>query len=254
MSWATQRKIIITTILFLVIAVPVAFLFNYVFSKPPTCFDGVKNQDEQGIDCGGNICAALCPVSVKDLVTVWDPRLFKVADGLYSTVVYVENPNVNAGAKQVPYTFKFYDSVDKNVVIAERSGVIDIYPEKAFPILETGISTGKRSASRVTFSFDRPARFEKMAPRVEKVVVKDQVIVDEDTAPRVNARIQNVSVDTVKDVTVTAVIFDDQGNAIAVSQTFVEALTKNETRDISFSWLQPFGKKAVKIELYAKVE
>jgi len=26
-----------------------------------TCFDGIKNQDETGVDCGGSVCCAICP-------------------------------------------------------------------------------------------------------------------------------------------------------------------------------------------------
>jgi hypothetical protein len=179
--------------------------------------------------------------------------LFKIADGIYTSVVYLENPNVSAGAKNVPYSFKLYEASQPGVLLAEREGVIDVYPEKGFPIIETKIYTGKRTAGRVVFNIDaKSAKWEKMSARDEKVVVKDQQISSEDTAPRVVANVENIGNIPASNIDVVAVVFDINGNAIGASRTFVESLARGEKQQVSFTWPEPFASKSAKVDLYVR--
>ena len=46
------------------------FVYTVLFKVDPTCFDGKKNQDERGIDCGG-VCALVCLADAKTVVPIW---------------------------------------------------------------------------------------------------------------------------------------------------------------------------------------
>ena len=51
---------------------------------PPTCFDGVKNGDEEEVDCGGSRCDAFCAVHyVNASGTSFAPSTLEVARGDY---------------------------------------------------------------------------------------------------------------------------------------------------------------------------
>ena len=62
------------------------------FHKTPTCFDGVKNQNEKGLDCGG-VCTRICSGDISTPIVMWQ-RVFQVTPGVYSAVAYIQNPNV----------------------------------------------------------------------------------------------------------------------------------------------------------------
>ena len=129
-SWSTRRKslyIIGTMLVFLfALALPVWF----VTYKAPSCTDGLKNQGELGIDCGGP-CSLLCKAHALDPIVRWQ-RAFKVKDGVYNALAYVENPNLDSGVRKISYRFKLYDS--GNLLIYERQGSTFIPPKKIFGI------------------------------------------------------------------------------------------------------------------------
>ena len=124
MSWAGRRRILygsgVVLFFILVIGIP-TFLFMY---EKPTCFDGVQNQDELGVDIGGP-CALLHSSQVQNIAILWS-RSFEVVPGLYNAVAQIDNPNFSAGAIDVPYSIKLFDS--NSILISERKGRTYISP------------------------------------------------------------------------------------------------------------------------------
>ena len=107
-------------------------------TAPPLCTDGKQNGDERGIDCGG-ACALFCARDAQKPIVHW-ARAFKVSNGIYDTVAYVENPNKEAGVKNALYTFKTYDA--ENILITETIGKTFLLPGEAFPIFSPAVRTG----------------------------------------------------------------------------------------------------------------
>ena len=106
-KWSIQRKRIVLSIvigfLVIIIGVPLYF-FSY---KAPTCFDGIQNGDETGIDCGGS-CKLLCSNAMSPILIHGDPRILKVATSTYEVVASVENPNPQGTILKAGYSFKIY--------------------------------------------------------------------------------------------------------------------------------------------------
>ena len=86
-------------------------------TTPPTCKDGIQNQDETGVDCGGSTCAA-CPTQFWDFPTadhtveqVWkelpnqvftdielfqgNQEYFKFTHKKYGRYTYNQTPDLN---------------------------------------------------------------------------------------------------------------------------------------------------------------
>lgn len=249
MSWASRRRSIYTGIVVaiaLVIVVPFAF---FLLNKEPTCFDGKQNGQELGIDCGG-ICERLCEIQISAPVLIWS-RSFKVADGVYNSVAYVENPNFNSGVFQIPYTFKLFD--DKNLLIAERKGSTYMSPNSVTPIFEGVISTGQRIPVKTFFEFDTLPEWHKSEDKKSILSIKDIVLTGEKSSPRINAVLTNRSIETIKDIEVVAIVFDSKDNAIAVSSTFVERLYDRSTYNLVFTWPNAFDIKPSRIEIIPRI-
>ncbi len=154
-QWAAKRKltysIILIVLVILFIGVPTYFFFHHT----PTCEDGVQNQDEKGVDCGG-MCKRLCVSDISNPIVLWQ-RVFQVAPGVYNAVAYIQNPNVQIEVAKVPYTFKLYDA--NNVLIIQQSGTTFIPADQTFAIFEPSIRTGSRVPVRAINQYKSTNRF-----------------------------------------------------------------------------------------------
>jgi len=223
------------------IGVPAYFALH----KPPTCSDGVQNQGETSPDHGGP-CVLLDESSITPYATLW-ARAFRVRDGSYSAVAYVENPNSGAGVEKASYRMALYDS--GNVLVAEYFGTTPIMPGGITPVFVGNIDTGFRIATHTIFDITAPLVWKTMANVASVVSITHEPVVDADTTPRLNAKATNTSVATIKDLTFIAVIFNTAGNAIASSQTHIERLNPGEQKDIVFTWPDPLGDSVGRVDI-----
>jgi len=229
----------------LLIGIPTAF---YLY-EPATCTDGIANQGETDIDKGGPCQILDARYLIPDSV-LWT-RTFKVRDGLFNGVVYIENPNGNAGVKEAPYRFQIYD--DRGVIVAERTGVTYLSPGMVTPIFIGGIETGNRDATRAFFEFVAPLVWERLADRSGEVIVRNKDIVDIATQPRITATIEHTGVKDLTDLTVVAVVYDIAGNAFAASSTIIPLLPGGDEYDVFFVWPEPFAREPARIDVLPSV-
>lgn len=246
MSWATRRRILYTVgvLLFfgIVVGGPVAYK---LLTVPPTCSDGIQNQGETSIDHGGP-CALLDAGALSPTAVLWS-RDFKVRDGLYSAVAYIENPNDGAGVAQVAYRFRLYDS--SNVLVTDRQGTTYIMPGGITPIFEGGIDTGSRDVARAYFEFLSQPVWQQMSDASRAAVVGEKKLENANSAPRLTASVQNTSVSPLFDLSFVAVVFDTAGNAFAASSTHLPRLGAGETQQLVFTWPTPFPATAARVDI-----
>src|SRR4051812_17934001 len=107
MTWAGKRQLVYLAIAIFVFG-GLGFLIIYPnVHQAPTCSDQKQNGDESGIDCGGS-CAIACSEQVAPLNVIWS-RAFKIVDGRYNVVAYIENTNTGIGIKTLYYEFTLVD-------------------------------------------------------------------------------------------------------------------------------------------------
>ncbi len=235
----------ISIFLVLVLAVSLPFLISLV--PNPSCTDGKQNQNERGVDCGGP-CTKVCVQDVAPVANLWT-RPFKVAEGVYSIVAFVSNPNTDVLARNVPYDMKLYDK--KNILIAERRGVTDILPKSDFPIFEGGIQTNKAEVGEAFFEFSETPVWEKVQKEQPKISVGAPNVTTEGS-PKVVVSIRNESYEALKNVPIDVVVFNKEGNALGASETTVDSLKKNESAEVVFTWLLPFADEVSRVAVYPK--
>jgi len=205
----------------------------------PTCFDRFENGDETGVDCGGS-CSLICSADAMKPIIRWDPRLFEVSPGLWSVLIYVENPNVNAMATYLPYTFTIYD--ENNSVFAVRNGATILPRNKTVGIFEGGITTAQEGAKpkRATFELGDKIIWEKTKSQDPNLTIAHSPLLRLDSAPRIEANVGNKSTQDIHNIELVVAIFDRTDNAVASSRTFLEELKGGEDADIFFTWPKPF--------------
>lgn len=244
-EWARRKKMYYGTGAALFLLVLFGVPAYYALDEAPTCFDGIQNQTETAPDKGGP-CQLLDERTLAPLAVLWT-RSFEIRDGGYNVVAYIDNPNPGAGAYEVPYQFKLYDS--KNVLITERFGKTPIIPGKVFPVFEGGIVTANRNPARAFFSFLAPPVWERMDNPSSGITVRNEILKDESVAPRLEVEVQNQNVTERRNVVLIATLFDDAGNAFASARTFAEKLGPGERTDVVFTWPFGFQIKAARVDV-----
>lgn len=245
MSWGTSRRNSILFVLFLFIFIPVGVIAFLIFYHPPTCFDGLQNGDETGLDCGGS-CQLLCTNQVVKPVVLWE-RQFRVTNGIYNLLAYVENPNPTAYVRNAQYIFKIYNG--ENILIGEKRGTVSIAPKSVRPIIENNIQTFEQVPTRTTFEFLGDLVYEQTGPEDSLIVIKDEFIENESTKPRIKAKIQNLSLKNIQNIDVVVLIYDVFDNVLGSSSTFVNELNSEEIQDIVFTWPESFPDEVARIEI-----
>ncbi len=250
-QWAAKRKltygVIFVVVCVIVVSIP-SFLF---FNKTPTCFDGVKNQDEKNIDCGG-ICTRICLSDISSPIVMWQ-RSFPVFSGVYSAVAYIQNSNVLNRIDDIGYVFRLYDK--NNAVIGERTGHTFLPANQTFAVFESGIRTGTSTPVRTSFDFtESPKWIQNSANYKEPAIVAENVVLTSDVdMPRINALVHNKSLENIKNLSAVAIIYDSSDNAIAASRTIIDSLSAKQSTPITFTWPTPFSSNAVRKEIILRI-
>jgi Mg-chelatase subunit ChlD len=218
-----------------VTAVGVYFIY---FTTPPTCFDNMQNGDEIGVDCDGS-CVRICAVSVIAPEVQWSES-FRIIDGQYNAVAYVENKNRVAATPKLDYTFKLLDNGE---VIAERSGSTILPPNSVYPIFEGRIQTKDGRTPTETIIELVPAEMWQPATvGRNQFSTLDVELLSTDTRPRLSAQIENTELTEARKVEIVATIFNRSNQPVTASQTFIDVFPSRTTREVFFTWPNSIAK------------
>lgn len=236
MSWASRRRTTyglgLAIFLLLVIGGPLAYAY---LSVEPTCQDGKRNQGESAVDRGGP-CSVLDGKAIAPAAVLWT-RSFRVRDGSYNAVAYLQNPNAAAGVRRVAYRFGLYD--ERNVIVAERTGETFIMPGATTPLFEGAIDTGNRIVAHTYFEFLEPLTWERLDNTASGISIGNRSVTSGDE-PRISAIATNPSVRDLKNVIFVVTVSDPAGNAFAASRTILATLPAGASETVTFTWPDPF--------------
>ncbi|MDZ4205704.1 MAG: vWA domain-containing protein [Patescibacteria group bacterium] len=242
-QWSIQRKRIIFSIVVLTLIILIGVPIFFLFYRAPTCFDGKQNGDETGVDCGGS-CQLLCTAQSLPLILKGDPRVLKIADNTFEIVALIENPNASGEVYRAGYVFKLYgasSTIPLKVVEGETyipRGVAFAIFEEPF-ILEAGVVP-----TRVILEWKKESLvWQRNTREMPELVVKDSSLLRlsrEDTRPRLDASVENLSLENVSNIDLVAVISDETNNIFAASKTFIDTLPAGGGASIVFTWPEPF--------------
>lgn len=207
------------------------------FYQPPNCFDNKQNGDEAGRDCGGS-CVRICAFSVNEPTVKWS-RAFKVTDGMYNAVGYVENINREAASPEVKYKFTLLDEAG---VITEVRGATILPPDGLYPIFEGRINTGRRVPTRTFLEIEPIDMWQPATMGREQFSIVERELSDVDLRPRLDATLRNNDLVEAKQVEVVATIFDSEGTALASSRTFLDNFAPRSDSALFFTWPEPIAK------------
>ncbi len=245
MSWASHRRALIVALLAVFGVFIVAVTGIATFYRAPSCSDGVQNQGEAGIDCGGP-CPYLCSSQVSP-PSVRFTRSISDEPGRTDVIAYIDNPNATAASFGAPYEVSLYDA--DNVLVAHTSGTTELPPVSTVPVFIPGVFSGSKIVARAFLSFTGALPWQTYHDvRVIPTIATPEVSGAPD-APRITAVVGNPSASPLANVKLIVTVFDAGGTAIAASQTVVPVVDPQGTALATFTWNVPFSASPAKIEV-----
>ncbi len=237
--WAMWRRLqysLGAVTLFVFLGTSIYYAFIYV---SPTCLDQVQNGQEHGVDCGGT-CARYCRFEISAPKVLWiEP--FKIMDGQYNIVAYVENANTGIGTKSLPYVMTLEDSMG---VIQERSGTTVMPPKGIYPIFEGRVMTGDREPTKASITFINEDAVVWLPADIgrDNFFLEERDFEDTDFKPRLNTKVRSSLLNESKDVEIIATIFNSSGKPLTAARTVEEYFEGRSTKQVVFTWPQPIAK------------
>ncbi len=215
-----------------------------------SCSDGVQNQNETGVDCGGVCGACTVVLETKDIV-IDGSYVIDGVDGRIDAVAQITNPNHRFGASRIAYTFVL--KAADGTVIGERTGTTFILPAETKYVLEPGITvTNNVSVAQAEFSITdvKWKLFEGyQEPRIV-VLNKSYTLASSDTAySRVSGLVRNESPFDFTSIRINVVLKDKDGIPIAIHRTRMDTFDSGMERDFSLPWPQKFSGEVATVDV-----
>lgn len=252
-SWATRRRFMYSTFIIVVLLLLVALPAFYFFYKPPTCSDRIMNGDEEGVDCGGS-CVMLCQDIFLPPKIVWGSAKFeKISNGVYNFASLIINPNVDAGAVDVPYKIAIYDQ--DGLMIKEQYGKVTLYPHRNSLAFNPLVNLDKSIPVKATFEFTSPPVWYRSNDQLDKLVILDKKYSEDNNSSSLEIVLENRGLLPYKDITVSVILSDINGNAIGFSRTNVDSISAKNSREIaSYTWPINRNNSVTSIEVFPTID
>lgn len=244
------RRVVIASIFLSMNALLFWGVYVVFFRVTPTCFDGERNQNEQGIDCGG-ICATACIEVVKgnDLQT---KELVFVPGGanLYDVLGIIANDNDEIGASSFRYTFELKDR--GGTVLATRTGKSFILPHQEKNLIESNLeTTGVPASVTLTYSevaWERSSGYQEI-PRVSIYQKQYNQVTNGFGFSQATGLLTNESPYDFRSIVINVVLRDGRGVPLAFNKTAQNTVKAGESRDFKLIWPTPFPGTVTQIDM-----
>ncbi|OGN01172.1 MAG: hypothetical protein A3B91_05280 [Candidatus Yanofskybacteria bacterium RIFCSPHIGHO2_02_FULL_41_29] len=240
------RRIIIA-----VVFLAVFFLFGYgtrqLTQPTPTCTDGAKNGEEEGIDCGLFACQNYCEPDL-DPPKVVSTELIEAGDNDYDFVAEIVNPHKDFGASEVTYELTL--SNGGGTTLTKREGIFYILPSQTKYLIITFITTEK-NILRTEFKI-KSAKWQKIESLegMNLIVRNQQYKTSSDgRLNTLDATIFNDSDFEFESVDVGVVLRNSKKDIIAVNKSEIRTFLARSERHFRVTWPFSIGGEVVSIEI-----
>ena len=247
MSWAGGRRFIIACIVGAVVIAIIAVTIIASIYKAPSCVDGVQNENEAGIDCGGP-CPYLCTFQVAAPVVRFAQPI-SGQTGRTDVIAYIDNSNPSAAAKGINFTATLYGAT--HLLVANYSGTLDLAPSATVPLFIPGIFSGQQQVTQAFVTLDSStihffaAQKSPVLPTVGSPSLSGTI-----NNPRIQATISNPdTVNALTNVHVVATVFDASGNVVAASATVLPLIPASGGVTALFTWNTAFARPAARVDI-----
>jgi len=251
MSRRTTKQFIIALIFFFILF-GFGFLVYYLSQPAPSCSDGIQNQSEEGIDCGGP-CLPCQLVYIKDIEVLWTKAMASQGD-FYDLAAQIKNPNQNYGSGQVPYQFELYD-FNGNLIV-QYPGLTFILPNQTKYLIQLKKQSiiGRPSQIKLSFGEIKWEKLEDYQPPQLFIQQKEYRLLTSQELGFSQVRgvlINKTNFDFNK-ISLDILLLDSSRQLLAVNATEIGALSAGQERDFVATWFRRIIGQVTFVEVEAE--
>jgi hypothetical protein len=237
---------------FIAVFLGFAFFVYWMTRPTPSCMDGKKNQDEQGIDCGG-VCVERCnkPIII-DLVVEEKGFLASGAVDEFDFYGKVKNPNNTFGGGKFKYEFILKDA--QGNVLATKDGYNFILPGESKYLVENNVAVkGIPAKIELMVTDSQWVEFQDHYEKPQlKVVNKNYGEIHSGVGfSEALGLLKNESPFDFSLIKLTIILKDVSDQVIAVNGTEMRTVRNGENRDFRALWFNRFPGEVVGVEVQA---
>lgn len=253
MDYRIRKQITIVAIVVLFFVIAGAWLY-FVLKPEPTCLDGIKNQDEEEIDCGGKVCPS-CEIKTINQPEVFWVKAISSGGDFYDLVAKIRNPNPNFGAAEMKYYFEIKDKDGQ--IIGRKEGTTFILPGSAKYIIETNFESKEKieMADLKIETIETDEWIKLKDYQSPEFFVKDKkftVASQPSYVAEASGTIQNNTFFDFDKIYISVVVFNKYEEAIGVSESEARTMISGEGRYFSTKWFNPFEGEVNSIDIQAE--
>ena len=200
--------------------------FNYFGPDPATCTDGILNQGEVQVDCGGpcedcELKTLKLDIGGVDVIRINDKTSF---------LVEFENPSINYGALNVPYSFKYSDS---NNLPKEIEGEFFVDPGESGYVAQVGLDVS--SSPAVSFGLGDFEFQEAESIELYQLGTREIEIEFPEEGIDISGLVLNDSTSDIESLRILVLFKDEQGKIVNIGQTIISDLPSFDRKDFLIS-------------------
>lgn len=206
------------------------WIYGGLFPSNPTCFDGIRNQGETDVDCGGP-CTPCEVKALKDLKVNY-VKVFKAADGI-GAVAEIYNPNATWAAANFDYNLTLTDS--SGVVAENFSGNSFVYAGDLKYIVKPYLKEDPLKIVKGNLTISN-FQWVPMAQLPKPQIDLSNIQTTKDSTLSVSGKASNRSEYDFSSANVYALVYNSSNDLLAGSMTTLDSLPKFESKDFKISF------------------
>lgn len=250
---SSGKKRIAIIIIYLIIFSIFGLLAYWIVKPDSTCFDGKRNQREEGVDCGGSCAPCERNIQAQPLI-ISEKSFVYGGPGKYDVMAKISNPNNLFGSSGFSYEFILRDSSGKE--IAGRIGKEFILPAETKYIIEIGLETDMPPRDiNVEISdagWEEFSDYEK--PRLNIYNKHFNLISSGVGFGEAFGLLRNESPFDFNFIKINVVLRNSSGKPVAFNSTDMRTVNANEQRDFRLLWPSSFPGEVQNVEMEAEVD
>lgn len=235
------------------IIIALVSLFFYMILKPKeTCSDKIKNQNEEGVDCGG-VCSKCQAIKAENIKVGNKGYIDSGVEGKYDFWAEISNPNNIFGSQNFQYKVLFKDAGGN--IAGERNGQSFILPGDKKYIIENNVLAKNPASAELSIS---DVKWNEFSTDYEKplldVVNKNYNEISSGTGfSEAKGLLKNESPFDFSVIRVKVLLKDDAGKIVALNSTEMNAVKSREEREFRVFWPTRFSGKVSNIEAQSEI-
>lgn len=219
-------------VIFILLLTSPFILYSVIKKYSGTCYDNIKNQKEEDVDCGGP-CP---PCELNQKIVIYPVNYLINPDKKVDIIATIENLNQDLGLKKLRYQFLIYDDQGSLIKTIDKETIL--FPGEKRYLIELGSSLGENNFNRgkIEIKIWKPKTIEWVKMKSKPINISsynEKIFLDQNTL-KSSLSLYNNSIEYYPRLEVIIFVYTPDRKLLALGKTET-SLKPHETKDFILS-------------------